>query len=44
MMKLIIGGIGKTAKRFQRYLREDRAEIVAFTCSDVAEVLYKGGN
>lgn len=43
MMKLIIWGMGKTAKRFQRYLRKDRAEIIAFTCSDVAEVLYKGG-
>lgn len=37
--KLIVWGMGKTAKRFQRYLRDDCAEIIAFTGSDVTENL-----
>lgn len=37
MIRLIVWGMGKTAKRFQRYLRGDRAAITAFTCSDVPE-------
>ena len=41
MLKLIVYGMGKTARRFQRYLRVDRAEIVGFTSSDIEEGIKK---
>lgn len=43
MVKLIVWGMGETARKFQRFLRTDRAEIVAFTSSDELGIWEGGG-